>query len=280
MEPLVSVICVSHNHGLYVRQALDSVANQTYQHVELLIVDDASMDNTVEVIMEWLSRHPQAKFFPLKNNAGNCAAFNTAFREAKGKYIIDLSADDELLAPRIAEGVAVLEQRQEVGVQFSDAEILDASGNRMGFHSDKFPHASIPQGMIFREVLSRYFINSPTMMIRKSLLDELGGYDESLAYEDFDFWVRSAQRTQYAYVPQALVRRRVLPSSLGKLQQQRDYKAAHSTLTVCRKALSLCKEPGDFQALRRRVAYELRSALRYGNFSLALPYAKLWMAAR
>jgi len=280
MAPLVSIICLSYNHGLYVRQALDSVVRQTYEPIELLIVDDASTDNSVTVIKEWLSNHPGIRFIALNENVGNCAAFNKALRESRGKYVIDLSADDELLPQRVAKGVALMELRPEIGVQFSDAELIDASGKPIGFHSDRFPHESIPQGMIFNDILSRYFINSPSMMIRKSLLDELGGYDETLAYEDFDFWVRSTPRTQYAYIPEALVRRRVLSTSMGRQQYQWRSRQAQSTLAVCWKAIAFCKGSLDFQALRERALYEMRQAIRFGNISLGIAYFRLWLKAR
>lgn len=280
MAPLVSVICISYNHAAFVRESLESVMHQTYSPVELIIVDDASTDQSATIIKDWLSSHPQVRFFPLNENGGNCRAFNRALKEAKGKYVIDLSADDVLLAQRIERGVSFLESHPEVGVQFSDAELIDSEGKRLGVHSERFPHDTIPQGRIFREVLSRYFINSPTMMIRKSLLDELGGYDDSLTYEDFDFWVRSTPRTQYAYLPEALVRRRVLCSSMGKQQYKANSKQALSTLAVCRKAWAMCSSPEDFDALRRRLSFEFRQALRMTNFPLAWAYFTLWRKAR
>ncbi|MBL7849905.1 MAG: glycosyltransferase [Cyclobacteriaceae bacterium] len=279
MPPLVSVICLSYNHARFVVEALDSVLTQSYQPVELLVVDDASTDGSAAVIREWLIRHPHGKFFPLAVNGGNCKAFNTAFRQASGKYVIDLSADDVLLPSRIERGVRLLESRPEVGVQFSDAELIDEKGRRLGYHSDRFPHHTIPQGMIFRDLLSRYFINSPTMMIRKSVLDELGGYDETLAYEDFDFWVRSALRTQYAYIPEALVRRRVISTSMGKQQHRRSSLQAWTTLRVCEKAFDLCQGSEDLSAWRKRIVYEGRLALGKGNLSLAWKYVQLWRRA-
>jgi glycosyltransferase involved in cell wall biosynthesis len=276
MAPLVTVICISYNHAHYVREALDSVIAQSYQPIELFVVDDASTDGSQEVIRHWTAEHPNVRYFPLPVNGGNCKAFNTAFRHASGKYVIDLSADDVLLRSRVQRGVEFLEAHPDVGVQFSDAELIDAEGRRLGFHSDRFPHHTIPQGMIFREILSRYFINSPTQMIRKSLLDELGGYDESLAYEDFDFWVRSAPRARYGYIPEPLIRRRVIATSMGKEQHRRSSKQAYTTLAVCNKALRLCLAPEDFAALKKRVTYELRQALRRGDIPLAWKYVRLW----
>lgn len=280
MNPLVSVICISHNHAPYVRQALDSVIQQTYSPIELIIVDVGSADSSVAEIQDWILSYSGVPFLRLETNVGNCVAFNMALKAAKGKYVIDLSADDELMPQRVARGVTCMEEDDGIGVQFSDAELIGPTGNPIGFHSDRFPHDTIPQGKIFREVLSRYFINSPTTMFRKSLLDELGGYDESLAYEDFDFWIRSTPRTRYAYLPEALVRRRMLPSSMGKQQYKRTSNQALSTWVVCKKALKFCKSPEDFLALRKRVAYEMRQALRIGRFLLAWSYVRLWIEAR
>ncbi len=279
MAPLVSVICLSFNHARFVREALDSVIGQSWSPIDLIIVDDGSSDNSAAAIEDWLKTHPGVRFLSLKTNHGNCRAFNMALREARGKYVIDLSADDVLVRDRVARGVDLFEKRPEVGVQFSDAELIDESGSRQGFHSDRFPHRTVPQGWVFRDVLARYFINSPTMMMRKSLLDELGGYDESLAYEDFDFWVRSARLTQYAYLPEALVRRRVVRASMGKQQYRCKSTQQWSTLAVCQKAAKLCDDPEDFRALRKRIGFELRQAFLTGDFSLAWRYAQIWLAA-
>lgn len=280
MEPRVSVICLCFNHAQFVCESLDSVIHQTYPQVELIVVDDASSDNSVAVIREWLLHHEGVEFLAINENVGNCQAFNMGLRRATGKYIIDLSGDDRLTPSRIERGVAIMEMHPEVGVQFSDAELIDEAGKHLGFHSDRFPHTTIPQGEVFREVLSRYFINSPTMMIRKSLFDELEGYDESLAYEDFDFWVRSSQRTHYAYLPEPLVQRRMVTSSMGKRQYAPNSAQQWSTLKVCRKALALCRDREDRMALRRRTGFEFRQALRTGNLSLAWQYVGLWREIR
>lgn len=275
MAPIVSVICLCYNHARFIEEALDSVMKQSYAQVELIIVDDASTDGSVDVIKKWLTTHPGVPFVVNPDNLGNCRAFNRGLVMAHGKYIIDLSGDDCLSRERVERGVALMESRPEVGVQFSDAELIDADGKRLGYHADRFPHATVPEGKIFRDVLSRYFINSPTLMIRKSLLDELGGYDESLAYEDFDFLIRSSPKTSYAYLPEALVQRRVLPGSMGKQQYAQGSAQQRSTLTICQKAFTYCSSPDDFRALRLRVNYELRQSLRYAHWSLAWSYLRL-----
>lgn len=275
MPPLVSVICLCHNHERFVREALQSVIDQTYSNVELIIVDDASTDGSEGIIRQWLASHAHVIFLPLEKNRGICRAFNEGLSKARGAYVIDLAADDRLMPKRIARGVEWLASRPDCGVQFSDAEIIDEKGNRLRLHSDRFPHDTIPQGNVFRDILSRYFINSPTMMMRKKLLNDLLGYDESLAYEDFDFWVRSSQRTAYTYIPEVLVQKRELPTSMGKLQFGRKSAQQRSTYRVCTKAFNFCLDAKDFAALKQRIAYEFRQALRVGRLSLAWDYLML-----
>lgn len=276
MSPLVSVICLCYNHERFVLNALESVLQQTYLPIQLIVVDDCSTDNSRVIISKFLTQHPEIAYINFPTNQGNCRAFNQGLKIARGSYVIDLAADDVLTPSRVERGVALMLSRPDCGVQFSDAEIIDANGARLGFHSDRFPHQTIPSGRIFAEVLSRYFINSPTMMIRKSLLDDLGGYDESLAYEDFDFWVRSTPRTVYLYIPEPLVKRRYLSTSMGKVKNNLHLSQQRSTLRICQKALTLCTVKEEFAALKKRIWYELRHALRVGAWDLAWDYWNLW----
>lgn len=278
MTPQVSVICLCYNHARFVAECLDSVKKQTHPDIELIIVDDASTDESQGVIRQWMESNPGATFLPLPSNLGNCRAFNTGLKKAQGTYVIDLSADDVLMPQRVAKGVELLESRPEVGIQFSDAELIDEKGRTLGHHSDHFPHPTIPQGWVFKEVVARYFINSPTMMMRRSLLEELGGYDEALAYEDFDLWVRAARIAQFAYIPEALVKRRVVKDSLGKRQFTFRSSQARSTLKVCQKVLHLCRDSEDRSALQGRVRYEFKRALISGEFDLAWGFFRLLLS--
>jgi glycosyltransferase involved in cell wall biosynthesis len=275
MTPRVTVVCLCYNHARFVAEALDSVKHQTYPSIDLIIVDDASTDLSQDAIVQWMNSNHGATFLPLPVNLGNCRAFNAGLRKAQGAYVIDLAADDVLLPQRIARGVELLESLPDTGIQFSDAELIDEQGTRLGYHSDRFPHASIPHGWVFRDVVSRYFINSPTMMIRRSLLDELGGYDEALAYEDFDLWVRASRIAPFAYLPEVLVKRRVLRNSLGKRQFSFNSMQSRSTFAVCQKALALCRSQEDLDSVRHRAAYEFRRALVHGEFRLAWSYLRL-----
>lgn len=275
-SPLVSVICLSYNHASFVEEAIRSILDQTYSEVELIVVDDASTDNSVSVIENIITQNGDIKFIKLNRNVGNCTAFNIGFAQSRGEFVIDFAADDVLLPQRIEEGVnALMEAGSEFGVQFSDAAIIDKSGDALGFHSDKYPHSSIPQGDIYKEVIHRYFICGASMLVRREVMEMLNGYDEKLAYEDFDFWVRSARRYKYLYLPKVMVKKRVLKDSMVSRQFIKGSSQLRSTYEVCRKINTLNETEEEDKALRSRIRYEIKVCLRLFDFSLAADYFRL-----
>lgn len=272
----VTVVCLCYNHRPFVGQAISSVLSQTHDDVQLIVIDDGSTDGSQDEIRNCIAGNSSAQFLNLEMNIGYCRAFNRALPFIKGDFVIDLSGDDVLLPDRALAGIRSLTLKgPEYGIHFSDAEYIDRSGRHLYDHSDKYPHASIPEGDIYRELIRRYFICSPSMMFRSSVLHQLGGYDESLAYEDFDFWIRTSRMTKYCYTPNVLVRKRVIPGSLRSRQFSRKHDHANSTLMVCRKILSLNKAPEEDLALLHRVYYEIRASLRRMQFELALRYLRL-----
>lgn len=274
--PWVTVICVCYNHARFVTEALDSVINQTYPHVELIVIDDGSTDGSGKVIKRWMANHPDSTLILNGKNLGYCKTFNKAYPLAKGKFIIDLSADDLLMPNRIEDGVSLLEKAgEDYGVTFSDAQYMDENGNAIRLHSERFRHETIPGGDVYKEVIQRYFICSPTMMFRKSVLDSLKGYDEALAFEDFDFWVRASRNFKFIYSPSVLVKKRVLSTSMSAKQFERSNPQRWSTLEVCKKIKELNRSQEEVDALKRRLFYEIGVSLKSIDFTLAFSFWKL-----
>ena len=273
-QPLVSVICLCYNHSSFVKEAVQSVLQQTYPNVELILVDDASKDDSVAVIEALQKQYPAIKTILLTNNVGNCKAFNKGLAESKGEFIIDLAADDVLLPERIKKGIDFFQQSPDTGVIFSDAEWISEAGEHLYFHSDRFPHPLIPQGDVYLDLIEKYFICSPTMMFRRSVIEHLDGYDESLAYEDFDFWIRSSREFEFGYMPEVMVKKRVVKNSMSK-KQRASIKQQRSTFRVCEKILELNETEEEQAALTRRIRYEIRINLRMFNFKLVSDYFSL-----
>lgn len=276
----VSVICTSFNQQAYVDAALQSVVEQTYPLVEMIVIDNGSTDGTANRILAFTQRNPAIQFIQNQTNAGLNRAFNQGLALTRGRYVIDLSADDQLLPNRIADQVARFEALDDYpAVVFSNAAYIDPNGRLLGFHYavDAWGHARcpVPAGDVFRSVLASYFICTPTMMMRRAVLTELGGYDENLAYEDFDFWVRSARLYPYAYVDAVLTLKRQCPNSLSSQVVLPGNTLLPSTLVVCQKALDRCRTPDEYQALARRIRTFVRKAFYAEQFGLALEFAAL-----
>lgn len=277
MQPLVTVICLCYNQERFVKEAILSVLSQTYQPVQLLVVDDASTDNSVRIIREMVALHPEIVFLQLAKNVGNCKAFNHALKYAQGEYLIDLAADDVLLAERVSKGVEALSKAgREYGVNFSDACWISEDGSFLHLHSDRFPHHTVPQGNVYLELIDRFFICSPTVMFRREVIEALEGYDESLAYEDFDFWIRSSRRFFYCYTPEVLVKKRVVRNSMSQKQFSLFSSQLTSTFRACEKIMALNKSDNEQRALGRRILYEMKVALRLLHLPLLIKCALLY----
>jgi glycosyltransferase involved in cell wall biosynthesis len=279
-SPLVTIICLCYNHEKYISEAVESIINQTYKNLEIVIIDNGSPDNSREIIKSIATENPDIKMIMLRENIGNCRAFNLGLAESKGEFIIDLSGDDILLPDRIKEGLkSFAENGEEYGVNYTDALYIDDSGHVIGQHYKRDPKGllldTVPEGKVYSDLLARYFICTPTMMMRKSVLDQLGGYDENLKYEDFDFWIRSAKITKYCYTDKALVKKRVLKDSLSSGQYKRNSNMISSTYQVCLKAEKLNETESEAIALCQRSTYEFRKALFSGNFTDACKFSSL-----
>jgi len=275
--PLVSVICVSYNHARFVREAVESVLQQTYQSIELIIVDDGSTDNSAAVIADILKPYPAITFLALNKNVGYCKAFNQALTHATGAYIIDLAADDLLLSERVEAGVRTFQQLDDsYGLIFSDAEFIDEDGAHVRFHSERFPHDSIPQGDIYQSLINRYFICSPSMMFSRRLIDTLQGYDETLSYEDFDLWIRGSRQFKFQYTPQVLVKKRMVKNSMAQRQFMRADRQRNSTFRVCEKIMQLNRTTREQDELAHRILYEMKQTLKLFDGVLLWKYFSLY----
>lgn len=280
-SPLVSIICLCYNQSRFVREAVESVLNQTHTNIQLIIVDDASTDTSMEVIRQIVKQHPAIKFISLTENLGNCKAFNRGLTVAKGEYFIDFAADDVLLPNRIETGVRSLQESGvNYGVHFSDAEMINEDGAYLNLHSERFPHELIPQGDIYKELINRYFICPPSMMLTRAVLEHLNGYDETLDYEDFDFLIRSSRKFNYKYSPTVLVRKRITKNAMAKKQFMLFSKYSRTTLKVCEKIFSLNRTPEEQRALSGRVLYEMKLNLRLLNVWIAWKFFLLWARNR
>ena len=265
-NPLVTVIALCYNHERFVREALQSVENQTYSNIELIIVDDFSTDKSVSTILKFLENKSAVKTIFNKTNLGNCRSFNQALKLASGKYIIDFSTDDVMLPERITEQVKIFEESSEkVGVVYSNGVYIDEDSEPLK-GGQILNNQKMPEGNVYLDFLKGSFMMPSTMIVRKSVLDKLNGYDENLAYEDLDFWIRSSRNWEYVYLPKILSYQRVVAGSHSASFYKRHNKLIPSVIEICRKALVLNKTEKENQALLIRIRTTMIKCVLTENF--------------
>lgn len=279
--PLVSVICTCYNHREYIQEALDSVVRQDYPSVELVIIDNGSWDDSARHIESWAERSAGriAVTTIIRASPINyCRSFNQALALISGKYVIDLSGDDALLSSHIRSAVEKLEANPS-HLYFSNAFLETAGKRRATFYrvnSHGQASVGVDSGYIYQQVVARTPICAPTLVFPTAILRAEGGYDEDLAYEDFDIIVRLARKYPFLYNDQIGVKKRVLSSSFSAQQYRvRNSKMLPSTLKVCHKIRHMNYTEQENQALMERIMYETKHALASANFDVALGFLDL-----
>lgn len=270
MAPLVSVICLCYNQARFVSEALHSVLQQSYKPIELIVVDDGSTDDSAKAIAATLLAYPDVQFIRLEKNEGNCKAFNRALAQSKGEFITDFAADDVMELNRIERQVTFFHDLPtSYGVVFTDATYIDENGSVLGRHyEDLFRRKRIdriPEGDVYEDILRSYYISSPTMLVKREVFKYLGGYDEQLAYEDFDFWVRSSRVFRYACLNEPLTKVRKVSGSMSQRIFERGDFQLYSTYVICRKAQKLNRNSDEDHALATRVRYHFRQCVLSGR---------------
>lgn len=186
--PRVSVILPVYNTEKYVAEAIESILNQTYTNLELIIINDCSTDRTPEIISEYVQNDPRVRVINNPTNKGPAASRNSGINNSQGEYIALMDADDISHPDRLSKQVAFLDKHQEVKVAGSSAIRIDPAGNPIGKWRLPVKDRIIRWHILFRN--SRVFCN-PTVMIRRDLFTQVSLYNEAIfSYDDFELWTR------------------------------------------------------------------------------------------
>lgn len=218
--PLVSVIALCYNHSKFVLDCLESLRRQRYENIELIICDDASKDDSADIISRWLEiAKVKCIFIRHEKNRGLCATINEALRYSQGKYYTLIATDDIWEPGRLESSVACLERSPtEVGVAFTDVYQIDESGNRLPqtFLQSLLGNKEVPEGDILERLILGNFVPAMGALIRRAVYDEIGGYDENLLYEDWDFWLRAAAHYRFAFIDIPSANYRIVANSMAR----------------------------------------------------------------
>ncbi len=192
-QPLVSVMMAAHNADRWIAEAIESVLAQTFHNFELVIIDDASTDRTFQIASRY-AWHPQLRLIQNPRQLGIAATRNRILALARGKYVAVCDADDVMRSTLLKRFTGFMETHSEVGWVYSDRLRIDAGGRPIGI-SQALPvngHRELRHNIVFHG----------GALIRRRLMLQAGGYDESLCtVEDYDLALKIAERARLFALP-------------------------------------------------------------------------------
>lgn len=201
---LVSIITPVYNGQDFLRRSIKSVLAQTYQNWELLLIDDGSSDNSVQIIENYLE-DDRIKLLRNELNSGIPATRNKGIENSHGEFIALLDQDDEWLPQKLEKQVnKFLEDDDSFGLIYSNVEVRTDQGIVTERKKEIEPEVDIQSNL--KLILTRNLITSPTVMIKRRALTEVGLFDESIRWggDDYDLWIRIAHKYKFDYIDEVL----------------------------------------------------------------------------
>lgn len=202
--PLVSILCLSYNQERFISESLDSIKFQSYRNIEILICDDFSEDKSVEIINDWIENNSHLNITLIRHseNQGICKSLNELLTFSKGKYIITIALDDLMESDKVERHVKILENSSpDEALVFSNAYLIDDRSVRYQntFIPYFYKYLSIESGNFYEILLKDNFIPAMSCVTKSALIKDIGGWDETLTFEDYDMWLRLSEKYNFIY---------------------------------------------------------------------------------
>lgn len=197
--PLVSVIVVTYNSSRFILETLDSIKVQTYKNIELIVSDDCSIDNTVEICQKWLKENrdcfKRTEIITVDKNTGITGNVNRAFNAARGIWVKGIAGDDLLCDNAIEEYVKFVQSNKEIKCCFAKCIVFSGKIDDGDYYLEKLPPEKVFFGGSAQRqyhILSHIYVGSgPSFFCQLSLFHEVGGFDERFPLqEDHAFFIR------------------------------------------------------------------------------------------
>ena len=224
--PLVTILTSIYNHEKYLDDYFESIVNQTYENIQLILIDDCSTDHSTKVVDKWMERL-EARFnnliyIPRTENMGLIYNCNHGLSLAEGKYICLFASDDAMLAKNIEEKVKFLESDLDFGMVYSDGYFIKESDHLINHNGEgSFKRFSdrkkLYKNQIFIQLIEKgNFIQAPSVLVRKEKLLEFGGYSQEYMFEDYYMWLQIAKKYKVGCIMEPLVYYRQTTNSLSR----------------------------------------------------------------
>lgn len=205
-EPSVSIIMPLYNCEEYIQESITSVRQQTYKNWELIIVDDASSDKSVDIVKQIMKEEPRICFIGLKVNGGAANARNRAIKEAKGRYIAFLDSDDMWFPAKLKEQILFL-NKHDLVLTYCAYETMDENSKYINTRH------SLPS-ITYQDMLKSNQIGNLTGIYDVDYFGKV--YLENIGHEDYVLWLKLLKKIQYTRgITQTLARYRIVSDSIS-----------------------------------------------------------------
>lgn len=262
-KDLVTVVIPAYNKAAYLADAVESVLEQNYPEIELLVFDDGSTDDTRRVLQEWGDRF----YWESHPNMGQAATLNKGWAMSKGQILGYLSADDVLKSKCVRAAVETMAARSDVVCTYCDFDLIDSSSRSM--RTVRAPDFD------YREmVLELVCAPGPGVFFRRTAFEQAGGWDPSLRQmPDLDFWLRLGLVGPFQRIPQVLAAFRVHEGSLtfsSAPQQRADEPVRILERYFSREGIPEHIRQDQPRALSNAMLFSAQLHLRSGRYGTAL----------
>lgn len=286
-NPLVSVIIPTYNRPNYLKLTLDSVVNQTYTNIEIIVVDDGSPNEDSLKVCE---KYKTVTYIKIDNSGGPARPRNIGIKKAKGKYIAILDDDDLWIETKIEQQVKTLEDHKDYGLVHGYCQIIDAKGKVTDEIIGKPGSPDVKHGDVSLKMIGNWTLMTSSVLFNKEIIDVVGLFNEEMppASEDVEFWVRCSFHTKIFDVGEVLVWYRKHELNISKqkkvyinlplylknvldvnLNRKRISKTSYEILSnnICRMQIKMIKL-NTFKTFSNLLNLDPIWFLKYGNLKL------------
>jgi glycosyltransferase involved in cell wall biosynthesis len=215
MKPRVSVVMANYNYGRYLATSVESVLSQTMPDLELIVADDGSTDNSMQVL-ERYAGDGRVRAVQL-HHVGQSRAKNAAVDAATGPLIAFIDADDCWQPDKLARQVEIFDANENVGVVYTRRTLIDENGKPLDS-----PQPALHRGDVLEAIFRTNFVCFSSAVACRVVLDHVGGFDPALDLAvDYDLWLRIAPHYRFDYVDAPLVQYRVGHGNLSRRAGER-----------------------------------------------------------
>lgn len=275
-DPLVSIAVITYNSSSYILEGLESIKSQTYRNIELIISDDCSNDNTVEICKKWIDNNRgyfiRAEIVTSEKNTGVAGNLNRAIDVCHGEWIKTLSGDDKFSPLSIEKYLKFAKDHPQADVIFGkfyfygpDLDFVEK--NKYVYENKYYPKIKLNQNKQFRENLKGLFVPGPGLFYKKNVWIEVGGFDERYQFceeDPFMFKIYKTNRKVF-FLNDEVYEYQVLPNSLGHEVQEKISRHETDRIRFFRdiRRAEMVKRGLIHYAIEESLIYKMREAQCY-----------------